>query len=65
MIDRLRSIQDSVNESSVKQGKETELEKGDFQALMQAAWATIGKTTLLVLLFFALVIGLLVLLWFH
>lgn len=65
MIDRLRSIQDSVTEPSLKEGKEVELEKGDFQALMQAAWATIGKTTLLVLLFFGLVIGLLTMLWFH
>ncbi len=65
-MDRFSSIEDSIKEDhKVKQGKESELEKGDFLALMEAAWATIGKTALLVILFFALVIALLVLLWFH
>lgn len=65
-MDRFRSIEDSINEDhQVKQGKESELEKGDFLALMEAAWATIGKTALLVIAFFGLVIALLVLLWFH
>lgn len=65
-MDRFRSIEESVKDDhQVKQGKESELEKGDFLALMEAAWATIGKTAVLVILFFALVIALLALLWFH
>lgn len=66
MNDRFRSIQDSVSRpGSVKPNRETHLEKGDFKALMIAAWSTLGKTALLTMLFFAAVIALLVLIWTH
>lgn len=66
MNDRFRSIQDSISKNSeVRPNKETKLEKGDFRALMAAAWSTIGKTALLTILFFAAIIAILVLIWTH
>ncbi|MBF0578924.1 hypothetical protein IM774_03780 [Erysipelotrichaceae bacterium RD49] len=64
MSDRFTSITDSVkNLKKVQPYKETVLEKGDFQALVAAAWATIGKTALLVMLFFTAVIALILMIW--
>lgn len=66
MIERLQSITDSVKSvHEVQEGKTATLEKGDFAALMSAAWQTLGKTALLVILFFAAIIAILLMIWGH
>lgn len=64
MSGRFSDIQDSVSKvNTVLPGKDIGLEKGDFKALMAAAWSTLGKTALLTMAFFAAVILILSLLW--
>lgn len=63
-MSRLKDIANSIREKKeVQEGKQIDLEKDDYKALVRAAYMTFGPIALACVLFFALVIFLFVFLW--
>lgn len=63
-MSRLKDTLDLIRKKKeIEEGKEIEFEKGDFKALMFAAFSTFGPILLGLLAFFAFIIWLLTLLF--
>ncbi len=65
-MDRFTAVTQSVKERrKVQDNKTATLEKGDFIALIAAAWETLGKTALLTMGFFVAVAFIILMIWGH